>query len=144
MGVLKKSLQTWHRSADSRGARAASGVDNQSVLSGTEAEAESKDSIVLNATRKDESRERHTQRLATCSGSLGLCRLVSKTGLRHCQEWISKVRVTWFDLARFDSGKVVQENEGWMLLYNVHHSLKIRSIHYYWQPAQSRQSLPDR
>lgn len=49
MGVLKKSLQTWHRSADSRGARAASGVGSQSVLSGTEAEAESKDSIVLKA-----------------------------------------------------------------------------------------------
>lgn len=57
MGVLKRSLQTWHRSADSRGARAARGVDSQSVLSGTEAEAESKDSILFNARRKDGSRE---------------------------------------------------------------------------------------
>jgi hypothetical protein len=45
MGVLKKSLQTWHRSADSRGASAASGVGSQSVLSVTE--AESKDGIVF-------------------------------------------------------------------------------------------------
>jgi hypothetical protein len=53
MGVLKKSLQTWHRNADSRGARAASGVASQSVLSGTEAEAESKDGILFNFERID-------------------------------------------------------------------------------------------
>jgi hypothetical protein len=53
IGVLKKSLQTWQRSADSRGARAASGVDSQSVLSGTEAEADAawSDDIVSNAGR---------------------------------------------------------------------------------------------
>jgi hypothetical protein len=52
MGVLKKSLQTWHRSADSRGARAARGVGSQSVLSGTEASAESKDGIVIKTQRR--------------------------------------------------------------------------------------------
>ena len=36
MGVLKKSLHTWQRSADSRGERAANGVGSQSVLSGTD------------------------------------------------------------------------------------------------------------
>jgi hypothetical protein len=35
MGVVKKSLHTWQRSEDSRGARAESGVDSQSVLSVT-------------------------------------------------------------------------------------------------------------
>jgi hypothetical protein len=76
MGVLKKSLQTWHRSADSRGARAASGVGSQSVLSGTEMEAKSKDSIVMYAGRRDESRDPRPQCTAACSGSLGLCWLV--------------------------------------------------------------------
>lgn len=33
-GLLKKSLQTWHRSADSSGATSESGVFNQSVESG--------------------------------------------------------------------------------------------------------------
>jgi hypothetical protein len=83
MGVLKKSLQTWHRRADSRGARPASGVDSQSVLSGTEAEAESKDSIVIGAERRDESRNLDPQQTATYSDSLGLCRLISKTDLRQ-------------------------------------------------------------
>jgi hypothetical protein len=35
MGVVKKSLQTWQRREDSRGARAESGVGSQSVLSVT-------------------------------------------------------------------------------------------------------------
>ena len=35
MGVVKKSLHTWQRRADSRGARAERGVGSQSVLSGT-------------------------------------------------------------------------------------------------------------
>jgi hypothetical protein len=36
MGVLKKSLQTWQRSADSTGKRARRGVEIQSVASETD------------------------------------------------------------------------------------------------------------
>lgn len=34
MGVVKKSLQTWQRRAESRGARSERGVESQSVESG--------------------------------------------------------------------------------------------------------------
>ena len=77
IGVLKKSLQTWHRRADSRGARAASGVGSQSVLS--ETEAESKDGMTFNANRRGRagrptiSTRVHAAVVGWCVG--GLCKL---------------------------------------------------------------------
>lgn len=78
MGVLKKSLQTWHRSADSRGASAARGVGSQSVLSGTEAEVESKDSILFEVQRRNESENSRSRNTAAGSNNLSVHRRVLK------------------------------------------------------------------
>jgi hypothetical protein len=77
--VLKKSLQTWQRSADSRGARAASGVDSQSVLSGTKADADAawNDDIVFSAGRLNGQTVNRQPRAARTR-----C-LVGKTGLQR-------------------------------------------------------------
>jgi hypothetical protein len=78
---------------DSRGARAASGVGSQSVLSATE--AESKDGMMFNVKRKKESRKSERRRPGACSRSLGVVqagfegtlvaryRVMPKTGLKR-------------------------------------------------------------
>lgn len=92
IGVLKKSLQTWQRSADSTGASAASGVDSQSVLSGTAAEAKSKEGILSGVQKRDENRD--LAPLSTPAGGKGLgC--AGRAEDRLCgkmpsQRWISR------------------------------------------------------
>jgi hypothetical protein len=89
--VLKKSLQTWQRSADSRGARAASGVDSQSVLSGTDADADTaNDDIVFSAEGLNSQTVNRQPRAVRTRYFLGWLRRQARSEIQ-CQDYVSKV-----------------------------------------------------